>query len=58
MDGCKQTNYSRFDEDKGFNILGISLNMDKDDRKGAANADKFTWTHASDLQRFEVPAQH
>nr|WP_294796238.1 TlpA disulfide reductase family protein [uncultured Mucilaginibacter sp.] len=38
---------------KGFNILGISLDKDKDLWKKAIAADKLTWKHASDLMEFE-----
>ena len=40
-------------KDKGFNILGISLDIEKKDWQQAINADKLSWTHVSDLQRFE-----
>ncbi|MDB5159456.1 MAG: hypothetical protein JWR50_4163 [Mucilaginibacter sp.] len=44
--------YTAF-KDKGFNILGISLDVTKDDWQKAINADKLTWAHASDLKRFD-----
>ena len=44
-------------KDKGFNILGISLDTEKKDWQQAVNADKLTWAHASDLQRFEGPTE-
>ncbi|MBD1391832.1 TlpA disulfide reductase family protein [Mucilaginibacter glaciei] len=55
---CRQENpnvvkqYNAF-KSKGFNILGISLDTEKKDWQGAVNADKLTWAHASDLQRFD-----
>lgn len=42
---------------KGFNILGISLDVTKDDWKKAIAADKLTWAHGSDLQRFDGPTE-
>jgi len=44
-------------KDKGFNILGISLDVTKDDWKKAIAADKLTWAHGSDLQRFDGPTE-
>jgi peroxiredoxin len=55
---CRQENpnvvkqYSLY-KDKGFNILGISLDKDKDLWKQAIAADKLTWKHASELKEFE-----
>ncbi|RFZ84964.1 AhpC/TSA family protein [Mucilaginibacter terrenus] len=55
---CRQENpnvlkqYKKF-HDKGFNILGISLDESKSAWQGAINADKLNWAHVSDLQRFE-----
>ena len=43
--------------DKGLNILGISLDVEKKDWQQAINADKLTWNHASDLQRFDGPTE-
>jgi peroxiredoxin len=40
-------------KDKGFNILGISLDTGKPEWQQAIIADKLTWAHASDLQRFD-----
>jgi len=48
--------YAAF-KDKGFNILGISLDVKKDDWQKAIDADKLTWAHASDLQRFDGPTE-
>ncbi|RFZ94561.1 AhpC/TSA family protein [Mucilaginibacter conchicola] len=42
---------------KGFNILGISLDTDKGPWESAIKADKLTWAHGSDLQRFEGPTE-
>ncbi|MBL4678787.1 MAG: AhpC/TSA family protein [Mucilaginibacter sp.] len=55
---CRQENpnvvkqYAVF-HPKGFNILGISLDTDKAPWEGAIKADKLTWSHGSDLQRFD-----
>jgi peroxiredoxin len=55
---CRQENpnmvrqYNLF-KSKGFNILGISLDSGKRDWLYAVYADKLTWAHVSDLQRFE-----
>jgi len=42
---------------KGFNILGISLDVTKNEWQQAIIADKLTWNHASDLKRFEGPTE-
>jgi peroxiredoxin len=44
-------------KDKGFNILGISLDVEKTDWQKAIDTDKLTWSHASDLQRFDGPTE-
>jgi peroxiredoxin len=44
-------------KDKGFNILGISLDTDKGEWQKAIAADKLTWAHTSDLKRFEGPTE-
>jgi peroxiredoxin len=55
---CRQENpnvvkqYNLF-KSKGLNILGISLDTEKRDWLYAVYADKLTWAHVSDLQRFE-----
>ncbi len=55
---CRQENpnvvkqYNLY-KDKGFNILGISLDEEKDLWKKAIDADKLTWQHASELKSFE-----
>lgn len=41
--------YSKY-HDKGFEILGISLDDKKDNWLKAIDADKLTWLHASDLK--------
>jgi len=38
---------------KGLNILGISLDENKNAWQAAINHDKLTWRHASDLKRFD-----
>lgn len=55
---CRQENpnvvkqYNLY-KDKGFNILGISLDKDKELWQKAVDADKLTWKHASELKEFE-----
>ncbi len=55
---CRQENpnvvkqYNLY-KDKGLNILGISLDKNKDLWKKAIDADKLTWKHASELKEFE-----
>jgi len=41
----------------GFNILGISLDVDKAAWASAIKQDKLTWKHASDLKNFEGPVE-
>ncbi len=41
--------YDRY-KDKGFEILGVSLDKDRDRWLQAIEADKLTWHHVSDLQ--------
>ncbi|MET3501281.1 peroxiredoxin [Mucilaginibacter rubeus] len=59
---CRQENpnvvmlYNKF-RTKGFTILGVSLDTDKDEWQRAVNADKLSWDHVSDLQRFDGPAE-
>ncbi|MDB4927160.1 TlpA disulfide reductase family protein [Mucilaginibacter sp.] len=48
--------YAAF-KDKGFNILGISLDVGKKEWQQAITADKLTWNHASDLKRFDGPTE-
>jgi peroxiredoxin len=42
---------------KGLNILGISLDTGKPEWEKAISDDKLTWSHGSDLQRFEGPTE-
>ncbi|MDB5141432.1 MAG: hypothetical protein JWQ66_145 [Mucilaginibacter sp.] len=42
---------------KGLNILGISLDVDKDKWQQAVNQDKLSWNHASDLKNFDGPTE-
>ena len=44
-------------KDKGLNILGISLDVDKAKWQQAITADNLTWTHASDLKNFDGPTE-
>ncbi|QEM09392.1 TlpA disulfide reductase family protein [Mucilaginibacter rubeus] len=59
---CRQENpnvvkqYAAFNS-KGFNILGVSLDKDKDPWRKAINDDKLTWAHGSDLNGFEGPTE-
>ncbi|GEM_PF-39921 len=45
-------------KDKGFTVLGISLDYNKDQWLNAIQADTLTWTHLSDLKYWdsEIPA--
>jgi peroxiredoxin len=55
---CRQENpnvvkaYQKF-KDKGFDILGVSLDNNKDKWLKAIEKDKLTWTHVSDLKSWE-----
>ncbi len=40
-------------KDKGFTVFGVSLDDDKDHWKEAIQADGLSWTHVSDLKRWE-----
>ncbi len=42
--------------DKGFDILGVSLDRDKDRWIAAIAEDNLTWTHVSDLKYWENEA--
>ena len=42
---------------KGLNILGISLDVEKDKWQQAISQDKLGWNHASDLKNFEGPTE-
>jgi len=42
---------------KGLNILGISLDTDKDKWQQAITADNLSWSHASDLKNFDGPTE-
>lgn len=46
--------YNRF-KDKNFTVLGVSLDDDKADWLKAVKDDGLTWTHASELKRWESP---
>ncbi|MGN7822665.1 redoxin domain-containing protein [Chitinophaga sp. 22536] len=47
--------YDKF-KDKGFEILGVSLDDKKDKWLAAVEADKLTWTHVSDLKGWKNAA--
>jgi peroxiredoxin len=47
--------YNAF-HDKGFDILGVSLDRSEADWKKAITDDKLTWTHVSDLQYWNSAA--
>lgn len=55
---CRQENpnvvriYGKF-KDKGFNILGVSLDRDKDSWLKAIADDQLSWTHVSDLKYWQ-----
>jgi peroxiredoxin len=59
---CRQENpnvvkqYAAY-KDKGLNILGISLDVDKAKWQQAIDQDKLSWSHASDLKNFEGPTE-
>jgi len=42
---------------KGLNILGISLDVQKNNWQEAINRDGLTWQHASDLKNFDGPTE-
>lgn len=44
--------YNKF-RNKGFDILAVSLDNDKNAWIKAINADKLNWTHVSDLNFFQ-----
>jgi len=46
--------YEKF-KDKGFDILGVSLDQDKEAWLKAIEKDKLTWTQVSDLKFWESP---
>lgn len=58
---CRQENpnvvklYNRF-KDKGFDILGVSLDRDSTDWVKAIKSDKLTWLHVSDLKYWDSEA--
>ena len=58
---CRQENpnvvaaYSQF-KDKGFDVLGVSLDRDKDAWLKAISDDKLTWHHVSDLKYWQNKA--
>ena len=47
--------YNEFHE-KGFDVLGVSLDKDKDNWLKAIDDDKLTWTHVSDLKYWQNEA--
>ena len=46
--------YNKY-KDKGFNIIGVSLDTRAEDWKGAIEADGLAWNHISNLKRFQDP---
>ena len=40
---------------KGLNIIGVSLDDDAEDWKKAIEKDKLTWTHVSNLKKWNEP---
>lgn len=46
--------YHQF-KDKGFNVIGVSLDTRAEDWKKAIEADGLDWNHISNLQRFNDP---
>jgi len=55
---CRQENpnvvkvYNEF-KNKGFDVLGVSLDNDKDAWQGAIKKDELTWNHVSDLKGWD-----
>jgi peroxiredoxin len=47
--------YNKF-KDRGFDVLGVSLDRDKESWMKAIADDKLTWTHVSDLQYWQNAA--
>ena len=45
-------------KDKGFDILGVSLDQNKDKWKQAIEKDNLTWTHVSDLKGWQSDVAH
>ena len=45
-------------KDKGFDILGVSLDSNKDKWKQAVEKDNLTWTHVSDLKGWQSDVAH
>lgn len=58
---CRQENpnvvhaFKKF-KDKGFTVLGVSLDRDRKDWMKGVRDDKLTWTHVSELKHFQSPA--
>jgi thiol-disulfide isomerase/thioredoxin len=46
--------YNKY-HDKGFEILGVSLDNNREKWMNAINADKLTWYHVSDLLQWNTP---
>ncbi|WP_228236029.1 TlpA disulfide reductase family protein [Allomuricauda sp. M10] len=46
--------YNKY-HDKGFNVIGVSLDTQADAWKGAIESDGLAWNHISNLQRFNDP---
>ncbi|MFN3316921.1 MAG: peroxiredoxin family protein, partial [Raineya sp.] len=46
--------YQKF-KDKGFDILGVSLDQDREAWLKAIEKDKLTWTQVSDLKFWDSP---
>jgi len=47
--------YKKFNS-KGFDVLGVSLDRDKESWLKAISDDNLTWTHVSDLQYWQNAA--
>lgn len=47
--------YNKY-KDKGFDVLGVSLDRDREDWLKAIEDDNLTWTHVSDLSYWNNPA--
>lgn len=57
---CREENpnivsvYNKY-KDKGFNVLGVSLDTQEELWKNAIDSDGLAWNHISNLQRFDDP---
>ena len=50
----KEVMYNKYHE-KGFDVIGVSLDTRAEDWKGAIATDGLAWNHISNLMRFQDP---